>query len=85
MPQEAFCPEHGPYDASLGACPYPHAGAYPRPNMPISLDDDLSTVPPCREVDDGAKFPLCIAGDIILLTSTNLPNFPLRVAGNAIF
>ena len=26
---EAFCPEHGPYDASLGACPYPHAGARP--------------------------------------------------------
>ncbi len=22
MPQEAFCPIHGPYDASLGACPY---------------------------------------------------------------
>lgn len=41
---EAFCPEHGPYDASLGACPYPHAGgASPRPSMPISLDDDLPT------------------------------------------
>lgn len=22
--KELFCPEHGPYDASLGACPYPH-------------------------------------------------------------
>ncbi|MDD2920803.1 MAG: FHA domain-containing protein [Anaerolineales bacterium] len=43
MAQEAFCPEHGPYDASLGACPYPHAGASPRPGMPISLDDDLPT------------------------------------------
>ncbi len=41
---EAFCPEHGPYDASLGACPYPHAGgAAPRPGAPISLDDDLRT------------------------------------------
>jgi len=43
MAQEAFCPEHGPYDASLGACPYPHAGASPRPGMPPSLEDDLPT------------------------------------------
>lgn len=43
MPQEAFCPEHGPYDASLGVCPYPHAGSRPRPSMPIPLDDDLPT------------------------------------------
>lgn len=44
MPQEAFCPQHGPYDASLGACPYPHDGQQPpRPGMPISLDDDLPT------------------------------------------
>ena len=43
MPQQAFCPEHGPYDASLGACPYPHAGASPRPSAPRSLEDDLPT------------------------------------------
>lgn len=43
MPQEAFCPEHGPYDASLGACPYPHAGGNPRPGMPMSLEDDMPT------------------------------------------
>src|SRR5512141_818546 len=43
MPQQAFCPEHGPYDASLGACPYPHAGAAPRPGVPMSLEDDLPT------------------------------------------
>jgi hypothetical protein len=43
MAQEAFCPEHGPYDASLGACPYPHAGASPRPGIPVSLEDDLPT------------------------------------------
>jgi hypothetical protein len=34
----AFCPLHGPYDASLGACPYPHGGASSRPIMPPSLD-----------------------------------------------
>lgn len=33
--REAFCPEHGPYDASLDKCPYPHAGG----RTPISLDD----------------------------------------------
>lgn len=43
MTQEAFCPEHGPYDASLGACPYPHVGGSPRPGMPPSLDDDFPT------------------------------------------
>lgn len=43
MAQEAFCPEHGPYDASLGACPYPHSGGSPRPGMPMSLEDDLPT------------------------------------------
>ena len=42
-PQEAFCPEHGPYDASLGACPYPHAGSSPRPGAPRPLEDDLPT------------------------------------------
>lgn len=42
-PQEAFCPEHGPYDASLGACPYPHSGASPRPGAPTPLEDDLPT------------------------------------------
>lgn len=24
MPTESYCPLHGPYDASLGECPYPH-------------------------------------------------------------
>lgn len=43
MSPEAFCPEHGPYDASLGACPYPHAGAVPRPGAPLPLEDDLPT------------------------------------------
>jgi hypothetical protein len=43
MPQEAFCPEHGPYDASLGACPYPHNSGVPRPGMPPSLEDDFPT------------------------------------------
>jgi hypothetical protein len=43
MTQEAFCPEHGPYDASLGACPYPHAGVAPRPGVPQPLEDDLPT------------------------------------------
>jgi hypothetical protein len=44
MAQEAFCPEHGPYDASLGACPYPHEGAV-RPREPWALDEDLPTDP----------------------------------------
>jgi len=43
MAQEAFCPEHGPYDASLGTCPYPHSGGYARPGMPTPLEDDLPT------------------------------------------
>jgi serine/threonine protein kinase len=40
---EAYCPEHGPYDASLGACPYPHLQGVPRPGMPTPLEDDLPT------------------------------------------
>lgn len=36
---EAFCPQHGPYDASLGSCPYCSSGQ-PRPGAPISLDDE---------------------------------------------
>jgi hypothetical protein len=44
MAQEAFCPEHGPYDASLGACPYPHEGAA-RPGAPWPLEEDLPTDP----------------------------------------
>lgn len=43
MAQEGFCPIHGPYDASLGACPYPHEGIN-RPIPPTPLDeDDLPT------------------------------------------
>ena len=43
MAQEGFCPIHGPYDAALGACPYPH-GSSSRPVPPTPLDeDDLPT------------------------------------------
>jgi hypothetical protein len=31
--KEGFCPIHGPYDASLGACPYPH-DSQSRPTSP---------------------------------------------------
>ena len=41
MPEELVCPQHGPYDAALGACPFcgysPAAG---RPQHPRPLDDD---------------------------------------------
>ena len=43
MSQEGFCPIHGPYDASLGACPYHHDSPV-RPAPPTPLDeDDLPT------------------------------------------
>ena len=43
MAQEGFCPIHGPYDASLGSCPYPHDSSR-RPVPPTPLDeDDLPT------------------------------------------
>ena len=43
MAKEAFCPIHGPYDATLGACPYPHDSSK-RPVPPTPLDeDDLPT------------------------------------------
>lgn len=41
MTQEAYCPQHGPYDASLGGCPY-CAGSQ-RPAAPTPLEDDLPT------------------------------------------
>ena len=43
MTQQAICPDHGPYDAALGVCPYPHTNAAPRPAKPMSLDEDLPT------------------------------------------
>ena len=43
MAAEAFCPQHGPYDASYGTCPY-CSGAYKRPPAPKPLsEDDLPT------------------------------------------
>lgn len=44
MSQESFCVEHGPYDASLGACPY-CAGGRGLPPAPPALGDDLPTDP----------------------------------------
>ena len=43
MPTQAICPIHGPYDAALGRCPYPHADAAPRTSSASSADDDLPT------------------------------------------
>jgi pSer/pThr/pTyr-binding forkhead associated (FHA) protein len=44
MAPENLCPIHGPYDASLGACPYPHNNQSGRPVPPTPLDeDDLPT------------------------------------------
>jgi hypothetical protein len=44
MPQELVCPEHGPYDASYGRCPYCHPAGGNRPAAPTPLDeDDLPT------------------------------------------
>lgn len=41
---EAFCPQHGPYDASALSCPY-CARSSSRPRPPSPLDDDLPTDP----------------------------------------
>lgn len=41
---ELFCEKHGPYDASLGKCPYCSGGGR-QPYDPGSLDDDVSTDP----------------------------------------
>jgi len=44
MPEELVCPIHGPYDAALGSCPYPHPESAGRPMAPAPLDeDDLPT------------------------------------------
>ena len=44
MSQEGFCEKHGPYDASLGRCPYcdRERGL---PAAPAALDDELPTDP----------------------------------------
>ena len=43
MSEEGFCPIHGPYNASLGACPYQHDSSdRPAPPTPLS-EDDLPT------------------------------------------
>ena len=39
---ELLCPQHGPYDASYGSCPY-CAGSTRRPQAPTPLEDDLPT------------------------------------------
>jgi hypothetical protein len=44
MKQEAFCERHGPYDASLGQCPY-CSRSDPLPPAPPPLDDELPTDP----------------------------------------
>lgn len=43
---ESFCPQHGPYDAALGACPFCSraTGGRPRPPQPLD-DDELPTDP----------------------------------------
>jgi hypothetical protein len=44
MSPELFCDQHGPYDASLGGCPYCANTAGGRPAAPRPLDeDDLPT------------------------------------------
>jgi hypothetical protein len=44
MPEELFCPIHGPYDASLGSCPYcAGSGNRPPPPQISPLDDELPT------------------------------------------
>ena len=51
MAAELVCPNHGPYDASYGTCPYCQAeagGRRPAPPAPLSEDDlptDLGAVP----------------------------------------
>ena len=44
MSEEGFCEKHGPYDASLGGCPY-CARERGLPPAPPPLDDDLPTDP----------------------------------------
>ena len=39
---ELLCPQHGPYAASYGSCPY-CAGSTRRPQAPTPLEDDLPT------------------------------------------
>jgi hypothetical protein len=44
MAKELVCPEHGPYDASYGRCPYCYPESGNRPVAPTPLDeDDLAT------------------------------------------
>jgi hypothetical protein len=45
MAQEAFCEQHGPYDARLGACPYCARQSSGRPQPPPGLDDEEPTDP----------------------------------------
>lgn len=45
MRQEAVCERHGPYDASLGRCPYCDTGRGLPPAPPPLDDDDLETDP----------------------------------------
>lgn len=44
MSEEGFCEKHGPYDASLGQCPY-CAQSSGLPPAPPPLDDELPTDP----------------------------------------
>jgi len=44
MREEGFCEKHGPYDASLGRCPYCAQGS-DLPPAPTPLDDELPTDP----------------------------------------
>lgn len=44
MSEEGFCEKHGPYDASLGRCPY-CAQSSGLPPAPPPLDDELPTDP----------------------------------------
>lgn len=39
---ELFCPQHGPYDASYGTCPYCGGGKRPEAPRPLG-DDDMPT------------------------------------------
>ena len=39
---ELICPQHGPYDAANGSCPY-CAGSTRRPMAPTPLEDDMPT------------------------------------------
>jgi hypothetical protein len=39
MSPDKFCPEHGPYDASLGQCPYCANTARPAAPQPLGQDD----------------------------------------------